>query len=124
MEDFYGFNNRSGFSRLPSPIRAALIMALGLLILNIITFLTAGAGGVVSIPLLALVYVGGGVLSAMFANSDGDARTPVVSGVLAGVSLWVISFLIDVVLSLVLAIPSLGLNLLLDVPYLCLCGPT
>lgn len=125
MNDYYDFDDRGGwFSRLPAPARAALVVAIGLLILNTITFITAGSGAVISLPLQALVYLGCGVLGAMFGADDEDGRTPVVNGAMAGLTLWGISFLVDILLTLFLSVPSLGISLVVGVPYLCLCGPT
>lgn len=125
MYDNYGTDDSGGwFSRLPAPVRAALAVAIGLLILNVITFITAGSGAAISLPLQALVYLGSGVLGARFGADDHDGREPIVNGALAGLTLWGFSFLIDIVLTLLLSVPSLGISLVVGVPYLCLCGPT
>jgi len=125
MNDYHGFDDGGNwFSRLPAPVRAALLVVIGLLILNTITFITAGTGAAVSLPLMALVYLGCGVLGAAFGVDAHDGRTPVVSGAMAGLTLWLFSFLIDILLTVLLSAPSLGVSLVVGVPYLCLCGPT
>ena len=59
MNDYFDDNDnrRDGgiASNLPGPLRAALFVSLVLLVLNIVTFLTAGTGAVLSLPLLGLV---------------------------------------------------------------------
>lgn len=123
FDDFDEYR-RAGFgSNLPAPLRAALYVSVSLLILNAITFLSAGTSAALSLPLLGLVYLGCGALSARF-NAQGDeGLAPVIAGALAGGALWVISFIINALLTLLLGGFSFGIGLLVGIPYLCLCGP-
>lgn len=127
MSSYDDFDNnprrRSFASSIPGPVRAALIVSVGLLILNGITFLTAGTGAALSIPLLGLVYLGCGILAARLDATAGTNRTSVAAGATGGAALWVISFLTNLLLTLLLGAPSLGISLLVGIPYLCLCSP-
>lgn len=127
MNDFFDYddNRRGGgfASGLPGPLRAAVFVSLALLILNAITFLTAGTGAALSLPLLGLVYLGCGALSARFSAGSGESLAPIAAGAAGGAALWVISFVANIVLTLLLGAPSLGLSLLIGVPYLCICSP-
>lgn len=127
MNDYFDFddNGRGGgfASGLPGPLRAALFVSLALLVLNAITFLTAGTGAALSLPLLGLVYLGCGVLSAYLSAEAGESPASIVAGAMGGAALWIISFVVNIVLTLLLGAPSLGLSLLVGVPYLCLCSP-
>lgn len=127
MSNYYDFDDnppRRGFgSGIPGPLRAALIVSVGLLILNGVTFLTAGTGAALSIPLLGLVYLGCGILAAKLDGEASVSRAPVTAGAMGGAALWVISFLTNLLLTLLLGAPSLGISLLVGIPYLCLCSP-
>jgi len=122
--DYYDFDNNNRFSRLPAPVRAALLVVFALLILNTITFITVGTGATISLPLIALVYLACGVLGAMFSVNTNDGQSPVISGALAGLILWFFSFLINILLTILLSAPSLGISIAIGIPYLCLCAPT
>lgn len=127
VNDYYDFDDnrrRGGFGlNLPGPLRAALFVSIGLLVLNLVTFLTAGAGAALSLPLLGLVYLGCGALSARFNAQDNEGRAPVIAGAMAGGALWIISFVANILLTLLLGGFSLGIGFLIGVPYLCLCSP-
>lgn len=119
----YGRTPRRSFSSWPPPIRAAALVSIGLLILNVITFVSAGTAAPLSLPLLALVYLGCGALAARFSDEDDSPDNPTVVGATAGLALWVISFLANALLTLLLGAPSFGLSFLVGIPILCLCGP-
>lgn len=127
MNDYYDFDDdrRSGGfgSNLPGPLRAALFVSIGLLILNVVTFLTAGTSAALSLPLLGLVYLGCGALSARFNAQDNEGRAPVIAGAMGSGALWIISFVANALLTLLMGGLSLGVGFLIGVPYLCLCGP-
>lgn len=114
---------RRRFSNLPAPIQAALFVALGILILNAITFLTAGTAAALSLPLLGLIYLGCGALAARLDHEADGESNPVLIGAASGLALWVVSFLVNAAFTLILGAPSLGLSILIGIPYLCLCGP-
>ncbi len=118
-----GRTSRRAFSTWPAPIRATVLVSIGLLILNVITFLSAGTAAPLSLPLLALVYLGCGALAARFSDEDESAANPTVVGALAGLALWIVSFLVNTLLTLLLGAPSFGLSFLVGIPILCLCGP-
>lgn len=127
MSGYYDFDDnprRGGFaSGISGPLRAALFVSVGLLILNAITFLTAGTGAALSLPLLGLVYLSCGILAARLDADAESNRSAVTAGAMGGAVLWVISFLTNLVLTLLLGAPSLGISLLVGIPYLCLCSP-
>ena len=64
------------------------------------------------------------MLGALFGADARDGRAPVVNGALTGITLWGFSILFDILLTIILSAPSLGISLVVGVPYLCLCGPT
>ncbi len=127
MNDYFDYDDdsrRRGFgSNSPGPLRAALFVSLVLLVLNVITFLTAGTGAALSLPLLGLVYLACGALSARFNAQDNEGRAPVIAGAMAGGALWIISFVANILLTLLLGGFSLGIGFLIGIPYLCLCSP-
>jgi hypothetical protein len=127
VNDYFDYdeNGRGGgfASSLPGPLRAALFVSLVLLVLNVITFMTAGTSAALSLPLLGLVYLACGALSARFNAQGNEGRAPVIAGAMAGGALWIISFVANILLTLLLGGFSLGVGFLIGIPYLCLCSP-
>lgn len=127
MNDYYGSDDgrrpAGFFARLSPPVRAAVIVSVVMLVLNLITFLTGGAGLALSLPLQLIVYGICGGLAAKFNVDDQGSASHIVAGAISGLVLAGISFLVNVILTLILGAPSLGISLVVGVPYLCLCGP-
>jgi hypothetical protein len=112
-----------GLSIHPS-ILAALIFALPFIAVDFFNYYSAGTALALSLPVLALMYAGCGALATFFAIKQGRLSMgfPLI-GALAGLMLWFVSTLVNTILSLILGTASVGLTLLLGIPYLCICAP-
>lgn len=113
---------RSGWTRLPPQLRAALVCAIPFVVADFLNYYSAGAALILSLPILAIIYLGCGVLAAKFATADGRADQVFV-GAVAAFLLWGISLLINGVIALVSGAVTFGASLLLGLPYICICGP-
>lgn len=112
----------SGWSRLPPQLRAALLVSLPFLVADFFNYYSAGTALVLSLPILALLFLGCGTLAASFAAADGR-QDLVFVGAMSAFILWSISLLINGIIALIPGILSFGTTVLLGVPYVCLCGP-
>lgn len=115
---------KSIFSSLPPGTLAALILAVPFMVVDFFNYYTAGTVLVFSGPILALIYTGCGALAAYLAGQRGRRSSEFAFiGATAGLSLWLASTIVNTVVSLVIGVASLGVSLLLGIPYLCLCAP-
>ena len=104
--------------------RAAVILALPFALVDAVHYYTAGTAIVVSLPLLALLYLACGVLAARFTiQLEREGSQPKGAGFRAGVTLWAFSTAINTLVGIVAGVLSLGVTALLGIPYLLLCGP-
>ena len=104
--------------------RGALVMALPYIAVDALHYYTAGAALVLSTPVLVVMYMFTGTLAARFAYRSGAplAELPAV-GARAGVLLWLISTVVNSVIAVLIGAASLGLTLVLGLPFLLICGP-
>ena len=127
MSDYLdeGFGNiRNGWSGWHPSIRAALIFTVPFIIVDFFNYYSAGASLVISCPIQFLIYGACGALAGKFGQDDVDAPSnPMILGALAGAGLWTISTLVNTLISLILGTLSVGVTLLLGIPYLCICAP-
>lgn len=104
--------------------RAAALAALPFTCVDAVHYYTAGTALALSLPVLLLLYTLCGALAAHFAQNEGqspgEARR---AGFGAGVKLWLCSTLTNVLISAAVGVASLGVTLLLGIPYLLLCAP-
>ena len=115
---------RSFFSSMPPYVLAALIFALPFMVVDFFNYYTAGSALVLSTPVLAILYAACGFLTGkLAAGRDGSAPNFLVIGAIAAVLLWLLSTVINTIISLIVGAASLGTTLLLGIPYLCLCAP-
>ena len=105
-------------------VQAVLIFALPFIVVDFFNYYSAGTALALSTPILAILYAGCGALAGKFASARSES-TPnfLVSGALAGLFLWLVSTLVNTIISLIVGAASLGATLLLGIPYLCLCAP-
>ncbi len=116
--------NRNFFMRLHPGLRAALIFCLPFMFVDFFNYYSAGTVLLISAPILFLLYAGCGALAARFTAGDGRGRSEYIpSGAFAGLSLWAASTLVNTIISLILGTASLGITLVLGIPYLCCCAP-
>lgn len=101
--------------------RAAAVLALPFAVVDAVHYYTAGAAVVVSLPLLALLYLACGALAAHFAGREGVSSKRV--GFRAGVMLWAVSTSINTLVGIIAGVLSFGVTALLGIPYLVVCGP-
>jgi hypothetical protein len=127
MSDDYGLDSGSPkknfFSSIPPFILAPLIFALPFIAVDFFNYYSAGTALAISLPILAILYAGCGALAVFFATKRGTGMAHPMVGALAGLLLWLISTVVNTVISLILGTASLGMTLLLGIPYLCLCAP-
>jgi hypothetical protein len=98
---------------LPPVLRAAVLVWLGIVLLQILNVFTVGVSLLVFYPLQGLLYVAGGVLAAHFAYEDVYQRDIAGSDILregagAGLVLSVLSWIAYAVLIFVLGVLTLG----------------
>ena len=127
MSDYYGNDfgeSQGGWSRWPSQVKAALIFTLPFIIVDFFNYYSAGTALAISCPILFLLYAGCGALATRFSSSQGARATnsPVV-GAAAGALLWLISTIVNTIISLILGTASLGSTLILGIPYIICCAP-
>ncbi len=111
------------FTTLPPNLRAAALFAVPFIAVDFFNYFSAGTALVISLPILALLYAGCGMLGAKFARESGGGVSSAYTGALTGLTLWAISLAVNVVIGLILGTLTLGATLFASVPYLCLCGP-
>lgn len=104
--------------------RVALLLALPFTIVDAIHYFTAGTALAFSIPLLVVIYILCGSIAAQIAHREGkDLGSLPREGRSAALRLWLISTLINTLLSVILGFASLGATILSGTIYLCLLGP-
>lgn len=130
MSDEYGDNESGGagilgfLSNLPPSILAALIFALPFMAIDFFNYYSVGTALALSTPVLAILYAACGALAGKLAlDRGGSAPNYLVIGATAGIILWLVSTVINTIISLIIGTASLGTTLLLGIPYLCLCAP-
>lgn len=117
--DYDEYDHRT---RLSSPVKAALIGAIAILVVHAITYFTGGLGIIVSSVLFTIIYMTVGFLAAMFDEGQGVHQNAAFTGAAAGLILWLISIVLNMIFALVLGVPTLGFSLLVGVANICLCG--
>lgn len=123
MTDYDDYNDRpSGFGRVPPHLRAALLVGLPFVAADFFNYYSAGSALIVSLPILALMFLASGALAAKFAADDGRSDLIYV-GALSALFLWLISLIINGIIALFAGLASFGVTLLLGVPYICFCAP-
>ncbi|MBN1874683.1 MAG: hypothetical protein JXA33_10670 [Anaerolineae bacterium] len=127
MEDYsqddFGVT-KSFWKQLPPSVRAALSFALPFILADFFNYYSAGTALAISLPLLIILYIACGALSGKFSADDGRPSSEYLrSGALAGLTLWLLSTVTNTLLSLIVGTLSLGITLVMGVPYLCLCAP-
>jgi hypothetical protein len=104
--------------------KAALIFAIPFTIVDAIHYYTAGTALVLSLPVVILIYLSCGFLAGRLTfqeNKDYSGLSKI--GATAGMKLWMLSTIINLVIGIVIGVSSLGLTLLLGIPYLITCAP-
>lgn len=114
----------SGWASWNPSIRAALIFALPFGIVDFFNYYSAGVAIAISCPIMILMYAGCGAV-AFKLSTDGDVSSgnPMVAGALAGACLWLISTVVNSLISLILGTVTVGMTLILGVPYILCCAP-
>jgi uncharacterized protein YceK len=112
----------------PSQVKAALIFTIPFVIVDLFNYffatLSVGTVFAISCPLLFLLYAGCGAVATRFSSSQGFGSTnDIVVGATAGAALWLISTIVNTIISLILGTASLGTTLILGVPYIICCAP-
>lgn len=112
-------NKKNRFSGIPSFIKAALICAVPFIIIVVVNYLTVGISACIMIPLLLILYAVAGILAVKFNNDSGSSGKPAfIIGALGGGSLWVISAITNTIAAIVTGGLTLGVGLVLGIPYL------
>lgn len=113
-DHYYGYpdESRRGFwDNLHPSIKAAVIVWLGVLVLQIVNVVTVGLSLVVSYPVQLLIYVGNGALAAYFADEGSYAQSDLVrTGAVAGAGLIVLTWIVYVVRIFILGVATLGVG--------------
>lgn len=108
----------------PTSTKAALTLALPYTLVDAVHYYTAGTALVFSLPILVIFYLLCGGLAARIARHEGkeeDVWSRI--GLGAGIRLWAISTLFNSLVAIIMGSTSLGLTLVLSVPYIFLCAP-
>ncbi|HOU00027.1 MAG TPA: hypothetical protein PLE00_05070 [Anaerolineaceae bacterium] len=124
--DFTGAESpgKSFWQRLPPAVRAAVIWGLGLTVVNVINAVSGGTAIALTFPIMALIYIGCGALACWFADSEGAFHSPAHTGATAGLALWGLSLVANlVIVGVVMGLLTMGTTMILGVPYLCFCAP-
>ncbi len=104
--------------------RAALLFALPFMLVDAIHYYTAGTALLLSFPLVALLYFTCGMLAAKLAKREGqEAGSLPRVGRSATLRLWLISTVLNTLVSVLLGFASLGVTMLGGALYLCLFAP-
>ena len=128
MNEFTSTLQKSGINRFwksfaPST-QAAIALALPYTLVDAVHYFTAGSALVFSFPILIILFLWCGALAARFSSGDGYlAEQWPAYGFKAGITLWLISTLVNALIAVLVGVASLGLTVVLGVPYLLLCGP-
>jgi hypothetical protein len=126
MSSFFDDDSSSvpvGIGGWPAQVRAALIFTVPFGIVDFFNYFSAGAAFVFSCPLLFLLYAGCGALASWFSSSHSGGGSAIGVGAMAGALLWLISTIVNTIISLILGTASLGATLILGIPYVLLCAP-
>lgn len=118
----YGSGSTSWYGRIPPSLLAALIFAIPFMIVDFFNYYSAGTALALALPIQFVLYVGVGALAGKFTASRGSNNF-IKNGAIAGISLWLISTVVNTIIALIVGAASLGSTLLLGLPYLCLCAP-
>ena len=113
---------RSGWNRFPPQLRAALLISVPFIAADFFNYYSAGTALILSLPVLALLFLGGGALAAKFAADDGRSDLVFV-GATSALILWAISLLVNGIIALIPGLLSFGATFLVGLPYICICGP-
>ena len=108
---------------LPPYVSAALIFAIPFMVVDFFNYYSAGTALVLSTPLLAIFYTACGAVAGKFAGDRDLSPNFLLTGAFAGIILWLVSTVVNTIISLIVGAASLGTTLLLGIPYLCLCAP-
>jgi len=104
--------------------KAALVFAIPFTIVDAVHYYTAGTAIVISFPVIILIYLACGVLAGKLTlQESNDFNYVYKNGAITGFKLWFLSTFINTVLGLIIGVASLGLFLLVSIPYLILCAP-
>lgn len=106
---------------MPPFLRSAIIVTVGLFALQIVNVLTVGIALLVSYPLLILIYIGNGALAGYFANQDGIVETAFHQGLLSGLVVGVLEWIIYGLLISVFGVLTIGFGYVGLIA--CLCAP-
>jgi hypothetical protein len=111
------------YSLSPS-MRAALVFLVPFAIVDMAHYLTAGTALVISFPFLCLFFLLCGMLAIRKNLTVDPVGTKAFrTGAAAGALLWFLSTAINSIISILVGSTSLGLTLVLGIPYMLLCGP-
>lgn len=122
MSDYDDDSPRSGWGRFPPQLRAAILVSIPFIAADFFNYYSAGAALALSLPILALLFLGCGVLAAKLAADDGRSDLAFV-GATSALILWLISLLVNGLIALIPGLISFGATLLVGLPYICICGP-
>lgn len=103
--------------------RAALLLSLPFILADAVHYYTSGTDLIVSLPLLIISYLICGALAAFFSiQTYGTLAHPVRAGAGAGIKLWLLSTVVNTLVSFFLGLITLGFAIIMAVPWL-LCAP-
>lgn len=112
------------FNSFSAGTRAALLFAIPFTLVDSLHYYTAGTAIVFSLPLLFVFYLLCGFLAARLQiAAGGNYGQAARQGFWSGIRLWCFSTLVNTFISLLVGAFSLGLSLVLGIPYLLLCAP-
>jgi len=117
-------SSSSGWDNLSPNLKSNLIFLLPFIFADFFNYYSAGVALIISGPIMLLLYLGSGAVSAYFALRQGRSTSELPAmGAVTGAGLWLGSTIVNTLIGLILGTASLGTTLLLGVPYLCLCAP-
>ena len=87
MTDYDDDTPRSGFRRFPPQLRAALLISVPFIAADFFNYYSAGTALVLSLPVLALLFLACGALAGKFAADDGRSDLVFV-GATSALILW------------------------------------
>lgn len=104
--------------------QAAILFAIPFTVVDALHYYTAGTALIISLPVLAVIYVLCGASAARIALARGrqDLSLPRTGG-LAALRLWLISTAVNSLIAILLGFTTVGLTLLSGAFYLCLSAP-
>lgn len=104
--------------------KAAILLGLPYLLVDAIHYFTAGTALVFSWALLIFLFMYCGMLAAKIGYRTGiPSKELPRHGFLASSKLWVLSTILNSLVALLAGTASLGVTMLLSIPYLVLCTP-